>query len=60
MNYKSLSRFIGRILLIEAALMLPALLLSLVYVEPRATAAYWQSILIILAVSFVFRLLSRG
>ena len=60
MNYKSLSRFIGRILIIEAALMLPAFLLSLAYREPRATAAYWQSILIILAVSFVFRLLSRG
>ena len=60
MNYKSLSRFIGRILLIEAALMLPALLLALIYREPRAATAYWQSILIILILSFGFRLLSRG
>ena len=60
MNYKSLSRFISLILWIEAGLMLPALLLSLVFHESGATNAYWQSILIIVLLGGAFFLLSRG
>ena len=60
MNYKSLSRFTALILAIEAGLMLPALVLSLVYREPRATEAYLWTLLIILALSGILALLSRG
>ena len=60
MNYKSLSRFISLILWIEAGFMLPAFLLSLVFREPGATTAYWQSILIIVLLGGAFFLLSRG
>ena len=60
MNYKSLSRFSSFVLLIEAGFMLPALILSFVFDEPRATAAFWQTILIILALSGILVLLSRG
>ncbi len=60
MNYKSLSRFTALILAIEAGLMLPALVLSLVYREPRATEAYLWTLLFILALSGILALLSRG
>ena len=59
MNYKSLARFISLILIIEAGFMLPALILSLCFGEPRATAAYIETILIVLALSGLLFLLSR-
>ena len=60
MNYKSLSRFTALILLIEAALMSPALILAIVFHEPRSTAAYLETLAIILILSGLFFLLSRG
>ena len=60
MNYKSLGHFTALILLVEAALMLPALILSLVFGEPRATEAYLYTLLIILLISGLLLLLSRG
>ena len=60
MNFKSLGHFTALILFIEAILMLPALILSLVFHEPHATAAYLQTLLIILVLGGVLWILSRG
>ena len=60
MNFKSLGHFTALILFIEALLMLPALILSLVFREPLATTAYLETLLIILALGGVLWLLSRG
>lgn len=40
MNYKMIGRFIGHILIVEAALMLPALLISLYHHEQRSVLAF--------------------
>ena len=60
MNYKSLAHFTALILLVEAALMLPAFILSLVFHEPGSTTAYLETLLIILALGGLLLLLSRG
>ncbi len=60
MNYKSLAHFTALILLVEAALMLPAFVLSLVFHEPGSTDAYVKTLLIILVLGGLLWLLSRG
>ena len=60
MNFKSLSHFTALILFVEALLMLPALILSLVFHEPGSTAAYLETILIIAALGGLLLLLARG
>ena len=60
MNFKSLGHFTALILLIEAVLMLPALILSLVFHEPLSTQAYLETLLIILVLGGILWLLSRG
>ena len=60
MNYKSLGHFTALILFIEAVLMLPAFILSLVFRESGATGAYLQTLLIILILGGILWLLSRG
>lgn len=60
MNFKSLSRFTSLILVVEAAFMLPALLLSLICRESRSTGAYLISLGIILLLAGLLVLLSRG
>ena len=60
MNYKSLAHFTALILLVEAVLMLPAFVLSLVFHEPGSTEAYLKTLLIILILGGLLWLLSRG
>ncbi len=61
MNYKMLFRLSGRVLLLEAAFMLLPLIMSVIYHEPHSAVAFAQSILITLAVGFLFSsLLSKG
>ena len=60
MNYKSLAHFTALILLVEAVLMLPAFVLSLVFHEPGSTKAYLKTLLIILILGGLLWLLSRG
>ena len=60
MNYKMMGRFIAQILAIEAAAMLPALLISLGYREGNAARGFLWSIVIITAVAAVLWLLCRG
>ncbi len=60
MNYKSLGHFTSLILLVEAVLMLPALILSFVFREPAATGAYLKTLLAILVLGGLLWLFSRG
>jgi trk system potassium uptake protein TrkH len=60
MNYKMMGRFIGKILLVEAAFMLPALLISVYCKETKAVTAFLWSLLIILVVAGILLILCRG
>ena len=60
MNYKSMGRFIALILLIEAALMLPALILALCLKEGSAAEAFALTVLLALLLGGVLFLLTRG
>ena len=60
MNYKMIARFMSRILLIEAAFMLPALIISAVDGVGDAVFGFVCGILITLAVSAVMGLVSRN
>ena len=60
MNFKSLGHFTALILFVEAVLMLPAFILSLVFREPGSTGAYLHTLLIIAVLGAVLWLLSRG
>ncbi|MBQ6292499.1 MAG: TrkH family potassium uptake protein [Lachnospiraceae bacterium] len=60
MNFKSLSHFTGLILFVEAVLMLPAFILSLIFREPGSADAYLQTLLIIVILGALLWLLSRG
>lgn len=60
MNYKMIGRFIARILAVEAAFMLPAVIISAACGEKRATVAFAASILLTLAVAGLMSLLCRG
>ena len=60
MNYKMMGRFIAQILFVEAAFMLPALLISIYDGETKAAWAFVITMLLIFAVSGVLFLLVRG
>ncbi len=60
MNYKMMGRFIGNILLVEAAFMLPAALISLGYGEYNAMWSFLAAVGIALAIAMVLRLLCKG
>ncbi len=60
MNYKMMARFIGRILMVEAVFMVPAMLISLWEKEFDAVWAFMWSLGIIMAVSGVLLFFCRG
>lgn len=60
MNYKMMGRFIGKILIVEAVFLVPAMLISLWEREFTAVAAFMWSLAAIMAVSGLLLLLSRG
>ena len=60
MNYKMMGRFIGQIVAVEAAFLIPALLISLGYGEMNAVAAFLLTIVIMGAVAGALLLLCRG
>ena len=60
MNYKMIGRFIGKILLIEGAFMMPAMLISLIGKEYHVVWAYLWTLVIILAVAGLLTGLCRG
>ncbi len=60
MNYKMMGRFIGKILMVEGAFMVPALLISLYGRELAAVRAFLWSMAIIFAVAVLLTVLCRG
>ena len=60
MNYKMMGRFIGRILMVEAVFMVPAMLISLWEREFGSVRAFMWSIGIVAAVSGVLMFFCRG
>lgn len=60
MNYKMMGRFIGKILMVEGAFMVPALLISLYGRELAAVRAFLWSMAIIYAVAVLLTVLCRG
>lgn len=60
MNYKMMGRFIGRILMVEAVFMVPAMLISLWEKEFGAVRAFMWSLGIIVVVSGLLMFLCRG
>ena len=60
MNYKMMGRFIGRVLMVEAVFMVPAMLISLWEKEFDAVWAFMWSLGIIMAVSGVLLFFCRG
>ncbi len=60
MNYKMMGRFIAQTLLIEAAFMVPALLISLGYGEPMAVRGYLMTFAILLPVALGLLFLCKG
>ncbi|MDD6327075.1 MAG: TrkH family potassium uptake protein [Eubacteriales bacterium] len=59
MNYKMIGKYISRILFIEAVLMVPALLISLVNKNSKAVVAFIATIGIILALVLVLHLSTK-
>lgn len=59
MNYRMMGKFISRILLVEAAFMLPALLISLYESEMRSVCGFLTSIVITLALALALWFLCR-
>ena len=60
MNYKMMGRFIGKILMVEGAFMVPALFISLYGRELAAVRAFLWSMAIIFAVAVLLTVLCRG
>ena len=60
MNYKMIGRFIAQILAIEAAFMIPALLISAFGGEKAAAMSFLYSMMIIVAAAALLWLLCRG
>lgn len=60
MNVKMLGRFIGKILLLEAVFMIPALLISLCGGERASTWAFFWTMIITMGVSALLLLLCRS
>ncbi|MBP3474746.1 MAG: TrkH family potassium uptake protein [Lachnospiraceae bacterium] len=59
MNYRMMGKFISRILLVEAAFMLPALLISLYESEMRSVCGFLTSIVITLSLALALWFLCR-
>lgn len=59
MNYKMMGRFIAQVILIEAAFMIPALLISLYCQETAATKGFLASIALILLIAGILLLFCR-
>ncbi len=60
MNYKMMGRFVAQTLLIEAAFMIPALIISLCYGEPNAVQGYLLTYAVLLPVIGILFLLCKG
>lgn len=60
MNYKMMGKFIGKILMVEAVFMVPAMLISLWEREFQAVTAFMWSLVAILAASAGLLWLCRG
>ena len=60
MNYKMMGKFISQILFVEAAFMLPALLLSIFYGEQSAVRGFIGAIIITLIVAAIMYVLCRN
>lgn len=60
MNYRMMGRFIGRILMVEAVFMVPAMLISLWEKEFGAVRAFMWSLGIIVVISGALLILCRG
>ena len=60
MNYKMMGRFIGKILMVEAVFMVPAMLISLFEGEFASVRAFMYSIGAIILVCGLLMLLCRG
>lgn len=60
MNFKMLGRFIGKILIMEAVFMIPALLISLFGGEWAAVRGFFWTMAITMALSALLLLLGRG
>ena len=59
MNYRLIANLIGRILIVEAAFMLPALIISLHCGEHESAVAFVQSIILIIAVGAAMNFLIK-
>ncbi|MDD6306027.1 MAG: TrkH family potassium uptake protein [Clostridiales bacterium] len=60
MNYKMIGRFIGKILLVEAAFLAPALLISIFFQETEAARAFFITIIINIVVAGVMLGAAKG
>lgn len=60
MNFKMMGKFVGKILLVEAVFMVPAMLISLWEREFAAVYAFMYSIAAVMALAGVLLLFSRG
>lgn len=60
MNYKMIGRFIGKILLVEAAFLAPALLISMFFQETKAARAFFITIIINIVVAGVMLGAAKG
>lgn len=59
MNYRLIGKFISKMLMVEGAFMLPALLISLFYKEEKSVYGFLLSLLVIAAVSALLTLCCR-
>lgn len=60
MNYKMMGRFIGKMLIVEAVFMLPAVLISLAEGERSSVLAFLISIVVIMLVAAILLLACKG
>ncbi|MCM1345369.1 MAG: hypothetical protein NC246_16225, partial [Muribaculaceae bacterium] len=60
MNYKMMGRFIGKMLIVEAVFMLPALLISLLSGERSSVFAFLISMAAVAVVAAILLLICRG
>lgn len=59
MNYKIMGRFVGKILMVEAVFMVPALFIALARGEGDAVRGFFLSILAIVLLAGILLLLAR-
>ena len=60
MNYKMMGRFIGKMLIVEAVFMVPALLISLFEGEYNSVFGFWVSLAVIMVVAAILLFICRG